>query len=320
MSLIATALALALICGTIHFANADEGTRILNIKECIIAKDDVIRLKDIVSNTGMLTEEERDYEITDTPKTSQTVLSIVDLAYLFQRHESLMNVRLRGPKNITLKRIKSTEYLEKARREILEFVKSNPPWKDWEIDMLLNSSDELSLSRAGAFESLEVKSYENKGMLGPVALSVTLLDNKKKQIEKLTVTPVILRKVDVIVINNNGKIGEKIKKEDLRKVPIWVGGDKKDYVMEENKCVGYELARNISSGDMLHSADILRPVCAKKGDLIWIECKSGALSVRMAATAMENGREGDSVKVMNNSSNKIFSVELTGEKEGVHRI
>jgi len=111
-----------------------------------------------------------------------------------------------------------------------------------------------------------------------------------------------------------------LRKNDIKKVPIWVGGDKKDYIADENHCIGKELAKNLSTGDIIRTNDLLSPVCAKRGDVLWVECRSGALSVRVAATAMENGRMGDVIKVKNNSSKKTFDAELVSEREAFCKI
>lgn len=318
-----TAAALVVFCGILNIpvqAQSEERERVLNIKENVVAKDDVIRLHEFVVNTAMLTEEEREYEITDAPKNGQSVLSIVDLAYLFQKYNTLMDSKLRGPRNITLKRVKTSEYLDKARKEIINYVKSCPPWNEWEIDVLFNSTDELLITRAGQFDHLEVKSHETRGLLGTVAFSVTFFDKDKKQIDKSNISPVILRKIEVLVINSTVKMGERIKRDDFKKIPTWIGSEKKDYITDENKCLGYELARNVSGGEMLKSGDLLRPICAKKGDIVWVECNMGALTVRTPVTVLENGREGDVVKAVNNSSNKPISVELIKEKEAVYKL
>lgn len=320
-ALVNVAAALVVFCGILNIpVYAEERERILNIKDNVVAKDDVIRLQEIVINTGVLTDEEKEYEITDAPKSGQSVLSIVDLAFLFQKYNSLMDAKLRGAKLITLKKAKTSEFLDKARKEIINYVKATPPWNEWEIDVLFNSTDELLISRAGQFDHLEVKSYETKGMLGTVAFSVIFYDKNNRQLEKANISPVILRKLDVLVMNNNLKMSEKIKREDIKKIPTWIGAEKKDYITDENKCVGYELARNISSGDMLRNGDLLRPVCAKKGDIVWVECNMGALTVRTPVTVLENGREGDSVKAVNNSSNKPITIELIKEKEAVYKM
>jgi flagella basal body P-ring formation protein FlgA len=178
----------------------------------------------------------------------------------------------------------------------------------------------LLISKAGDFDKVEVRPHENKGMLGTVDFRVTFLDAKGSQIDKMTISPVILRKVEVVVIGSSSKKGHRIKKSDLKKVPMWVGGNNKDYILDENECIGKELAKNMTDGDIIKANDILMPICAKKGDIIWVEYASDSLTVRIAATVLESGRKGDFIRVKNNSSKKIIEVELVDEKQAVRRI
>jgi flagella basal body P-ring formation protein FlgA len=321
-SVIAIIFALIFIWGQLHFSSeaASKAKRIIDIKDRIVATGATVKLKDIVINQEMLSDKEKELEITETPDKIDRIISLINMAYLFQRHHELMDTRLRGPKNIVIQRRESSEYVNKAKKQILEYIRSHAPWKDWEVDMLFSSNDELLISKVGAFDRVEVFPYDNKRMVGTVGLRIVFYDDKKRENGKASINPVILRKVDVFVMNNNVKRGQIISKYNIKTVPIWIGEGKKDYVTAEKNCIGRELARNVNHGDIIRGSDLLNPVCAKKGDSVWVECLSGSLAVRLVVTALEDGREGDFIKVMNRASKSTFRVELTGEKQGKYKL
>ena len=322
-AIICTVLAAGMLCGQLAFslkASPEVTKRTINIKERIESDSSKVKLKDFVINKGMLSDEELDFDVIEISEKRDKTLSLIDLACIMQNYKSLMNVQLRGPSYMTIRKIKSSEFLNRARKEIADYIRSNPPWNDWEIDVLLNSNDELLLGKAGEYSKLEVKSYSSNKMLGTVAFRIILYDQDGQQKESMTINPVIQRKVDVIVASESLTKGQVIQRGNLKTAPMWIDGSSRDMILDEAECIGKEVAKKINSGEFLRPSDVLMPVCAKKGDIIWVECIAGTLSVRVAATVLESGRRGDYIKVRNNSSNKVIEVELTEEKTARKRI
>lgn len=322
-AMIWTVIAAGMLCGQLAFslkATPEINKRTINIKERIESDCNQVRLKDFVINKGMLTDEELEFEVIEVSEKRDKTLSLMDLACIMQNCKSLMNVQIHGPSYVTIRKIKSSEFLNRARKEIVDYIKSNPPWNDWEVDVLLNSNDELLLAKAGEFSKLEVKSYSSNKMLGSVAFRIILYGKDGHQKESLTINPVIQRRVDVIVASEALTKGQVIRKSDLKTAPTWIDSNSRDLILDENDCIGKEVAKKINSGEFIRPSDVLMPVCAKKGDIIWVECVAGALSVRVAATVLESGRRGDFIKVKNNSSNKVIEVELVEEKTARKRI
>ncbi len=302
-------------------ASADDSdSRVLSIKPRIVAKGQTICLKDVVSNHQVLTDAEKELEVTETPVSNDETVTLVDLAFMLQKHPSMMSARLKGPKTIVLQRRADNSAVDKAKADLVKQIRSMAPWKDWEIDVMLSASDEAIISKAAPFAQLEILPSENRTMIGAVNLNVAFLDERGKTLMRSSLNPTILKKVNVVVLNSNGKQGQILGESILKKVPMWLGPENKDYVTELGDCVGRELARSMSTGDILKANDILNPVCARKGDIIWVECKSGGLMVKLAVMALEGGRQGDMIKVVNKSTQKMFSVVLASEKYGVYKI
>jgi len=322
-AMIWTVLAAGMLCGQLAFslkALPEVTKRTINIKERVESDAGKVKLKEFVINEGMLSDEELEFDVIEVSDKRDKTLSLIDLACIMQNYKSLMNVQIRGPSYVTVRKIKSSEFLNKARKDIVDYIRNNPPWNDWEIDVLLNSNDELMLGKVGEFSKLEVKSYSSNKMLGTVAFRIILYDKDGVQKESMTINPVIQRKVDVIVASEALVKGHIIQRSDLKTAPTWIDGSSRDLILDENECIGKEVAKKMNSGEFIRPSDVLMPVCAKKGDIIWVECVAGALSVRAAATVLENGRRGDYIRVRNNSSNKVIEVELIEEKTARKRI
>jgi len=292
--------------------------RVLSIKPRIVAKSHTIRVKDIAVNYQILSDFEREMEVTEAPTCADENITIVDLAYMLQRHPELMNIRLKGPRTIVLQKVADSTAVDKAKSDIVSQIKGMPPWKDWEIDVILSTSDETTISKAWPFSKVEILPSENKTMIGAVNLNVAFIDDTGRQSGKSQLNPTILKKVNVVVLNVNGKQGQVVTDSIIKKIPMWIGPENKDYISDSADCVGRELAKPMSAGEIIKAYDVINPICAKKGDMVWVECKSGALTVKLAVTALEAGRQGDMIKVMNQPTQKVFSVRLTGEKQGFY--
>ncbi|OGV54721.1 MAG: flagella basal body P-ring formation protein FlgA [Lentisphaerae bacterium GWF2_52_8] len=321
-SLLAFAFIIALVCGQLSLRanDGEEHARVVMIKPRIETRGSVVKMKDMLLNPDLLQEEEKELEIMDTPIRADKSLSLLELACLMQKHPQLHELSIRGPSSVVVQRGSNSEALDKAKQAIIAYLKENAPWKDWEVDVMFSPSDEHLISRVEPFKRVEVFPYDNKGMLGTVALSVAFFNEFDRQVSKQTISPVILKKVYVSVMNSQVKQGRVLNGSELKKVPMWLGADKRDYITDEKDCLGKELAKSMSPGDILKAGDLLNPVCAKQGETVWVECRSGALSVKLAVTAMEAGRKGDMVTVKNQSTQKTFKVEMIGERQAVYRI
>lgn len=314
--------ALVGLCASVPLQAQEDASskRVISVKPRIVAKGSVVKLRDVAVSCASLTEAEKELEVVEAPVNADENVSLVDLAYMLQRYPELMNLRLKGPRTVVLQKSSDSAVVDKAKADIVQQIKGMAPWKDWEIDVILSASDEAAISKAWPFSRVELLPSENKAMIGAVNLNVAFIDQNGRQSGKSILAPTILKKVGVVVLNSNCRQGQILGEGSIKKVPMWLGPENKDYVTDFEDCLGRELAKSMSAGDIVRSNDILSPVCAKKGDMIWVECRSGALTVRLAVTALEGGRQGDLIKVVNQPTQKVFSVQLTGEKQGLYRM
>jgi len=295
-------------------------TRILNIKPVIESKEKKAKLKDFVTNDHLLTDAEKEFEIIDVPSDRDKVISIIDFAYLLQQYEEMMDAKVSGPRKLRIKRNNNSQELLRSKAAITAEIKRIAPWSEWEVDILFGSNDDIVLNRIKEFNSVEVMPYNNRAMLGNIQFRTTFLDSEGRETGNALVNPVILKKVDVAVIDRSCKKGQILDRSDVKTIPIWVGSNKRDYITDLSECVGRETAKTLSAGDLIKASDLMNPICAKKGDIVWIESKKGALSVTLAVTALQTGRMGEVIRFRNKSSKKEFSAKLVGDKQAVHEM
>lgn len=310
--------ALALLCLGLGSARAE---RIFEIKSRIISRGPVVRLDDALINTGVLAEGERRLVLVDhAEEAGPKLLTLVELAYLMRRHETLRDAMLRGPRRIVVTRGPDPRQVQLASSEIVRQIRLLSPWSDWECEVHFTPDDESRISRIGAFDSLKVLHIDNRAVLGNVALRVAFLGADGERLGEASVNPLIVRQVQAVVLGRAVEPGDILGRDDLQMADIWVGADRKSYAGDMAECVGRELKRQLGDGEVLRREDLVNPVCARRGDRIWLTCRTRGISVQLSVTARESGRLRDWIRVENPASNKSFEVELVGDKQAVLEI
>jgi flagella basal body P-ring formation protein FlgA len=119
-------------------------------------------------------------------------------------------------------------------------------------------------------------------------------------ISQLPVLKTPLRQGDVISANDIDYI-------DIRAVDISA-----TMVVDAAKLIGQTPRRGISALKPITAGDVQAPLVIKKGDLVTMMLKSDILSLTAQGRALDNGAEGDVVRVMNTASKQVVEGIITG--------
>lgn len=83
-------------------------------------------------------------------------------------------------------------------------------------------------------------------------------------------------------------------------------------VVDAGKLVGQTPRRGISAMKPVVAGDVQPPLVVKKGDLVTMALKSNTLNLTAQGRAMDNGAEGDTIRVMNTNSKQVVGAIVTG--------
>ncbi len=316
---IMSAVFVALTCSAAVEAPAPQ-ERILQIKRRISTRNTMVKLKDIIENTTVLSKQEGEYVVMKTPVEDDVSMSIIDVAYALQKFPSLLQSKLKGPRRVTIMRLSDMRYVDRAKKMILSYLRKNAPWKDWEVELMFDANDEIMISKVGSFARIEAMPYDTKGMIGIVDFRISFYDENDKLIKKMNLSPKILRRANAFVLRETRPQGYIVRQNDLKIVPVWIGGEKNRYITDKKDCVGKELAKEIIAGEFIRQPDMINPICARRGQMIWVTCASGGLSVKLGVLASQTGRLGDTIRAINRSTKKELNVELTGDRAAVYKL
>lgn len=106
------------------------------------------------------------------------------------------------------------------------------------------------------------------------------------------------------------KRGDIVTTVDLSQAVVNLSSIRQGLVTQREHLLGQEVQRPIAKGDTFRASALGAPLVIKRGDLVMIELRSGAISVSAQGTAMANGRIGERIRIRNGQSDRIIHAEV----------
>jgi flagella basal body P-ring formation protein FlgA len=126
------------------------------------------------------------------------------------------------------------------------------------------------------------------------------------------VSSIISVEKDVIAVRSGLPRHHILQEEDL----ITIKKDKYSlrggYNTQPSHLIGQQLKRALRSGDIIYSYHLQAPDIIKKGDLVTVIAKRGALAVMSAGVALNNASKGEKVRVENQRSSRVVHAKVIG--------
>ncbi len=129
---------------------------------------------------------------------------------------------------------------------------------------------------------------------------------------RLAVSGQIHRMIEVPTPVRRIMRGDIISGRDIQMIRVRhnrIGGN---VLMDPADIIGQSAKQTLSQGRMIGASALQPPVLVKKKSLLTVSLVSGALQLTARAKAMEDGSEGDVIRVMNLQSERIFEAQVTG--------
>ena len=97
---------------------------------------------------------------------------------------------------------------------------------------------------------------------------------------------------------------------EVRRMDL-AGAGKGFFAGREGLC-GKRLRRALTAGSVVHAADVESVPLVRRGEVVDIVARVGAIEVRVPGLAREDGRAGETVRVKNMASRRLVSVRVAG--------
>lgn len=147
-------------------------------------------------------------------------------------------------------------------------------------------------------ESMTIKKDSNK---------FAALINLKKPLSEKTIelTGKYYNSVKIPTISSKLKIGDKIKKEDIAFIRYPLKNVKKNIVYDEKNLIGKNVKKTIKTMQPINKSSIELPKIIERNDIVNIIYKKNHIKIRTLGIALENGKQGNLIRIKNKNSNKI---------------
>jgi flagella basal body P-ring formation protein FlgA len=127
----------------------------------------------------------------------------------------------------------------------------------------------------------------------------------------------IFRTVDVPVLVRPIGVGEVIRARDIEMARLRSDQVGPTHVNDPDKLVDKSAKRVLAAGQPVKVGDVAMPILVAKNSMVNVKIASARLALVMQGKSMDDGAEGDTVRVVNTRSNKIVQGTVNGRGEVV---
>jgi len=123
------------------------------------------------------------------------------------------------------------------------------------------------------------------------------------RLHKMTEVPVLNRRV-------LGK--DVISKHDIKWIRVRSDRLRRDVIVNADDLIGMAAKRSLRPGRPLQASFVRRPILVAKGSLVTNYLKAAKMTLTTRGKALENGSDGETVRIANTRSNNIIEAQVTG--------
>lgn len=133
-------------------------------------------------------------------------------------------------------------------------------------------------------------------------------------VKTLTVSGMIEKTTQIPVLTSAASVGDIIGSTDIEWIQVPARNMVNDTIVDADQLIGKTPARMVDAGVPVRLRDVVAPQMVARGDEILLQFTEGGLQLTAKGKAMQNGAEGETIRVMNLSSNQSLRGEVTGNK------
>jgi flagella basal body P-ring formation protein FlgA len=145
--------------------------------------------------------------------------------------------------------------------------------------------------------------------------AVIAAPSKAHAIETVTVNGQLQRIVEVPVLKTSFQSGQVISDGDIEFIEVRAEAVNADTVLKTESLIGMTPRRAIISGKAVKLNDLMAPQVIARGELVTMIFSNNGLNLTAKGKAMQNGAKGETIRVVNASSNKTIEGIVTGDSE-----
>lgn len=123
----------------------------------------------------------------------------------------------------------------------------------------------------------------------------------------------MFKTAEVPVLNRRVLIGEVITAQDIQWIKVRASRLQTNIIMNEADLVGHTPKRGLRAGDPIQATSVQRPVLVQKDSLVTMILRTPQMLLTAQGKALENGANGDVIRIRNPRSKTVIEAEVIGE-------
>lgn len=278
----------------------------ITLRKSVQVRGHLVRLGDLFTVTG----EKADIEVAYAPEPGKR--AVFDARWLYRvAHAYKIDWR---PLSSEIRTVITRDSVVIDRAEIEEMILAALAEKgadpDAEVDL---GNRVLRLHVPGeAAEAVEVEemSYDQRSQRFSAIISAPSGNGAARQIR---IRGRLFSTTEVPVLNRRVLAGELIKRQDLKWIKVRSRRLQPNTVINDSDLVGRTPRRGLRAGYPILASAVQRPVLVPKGSLVTMILRTPQMLLTAQGKALQNGSEGDVVRISNSQSNTVVEAEVVGE-------
>ncbi len=161
--------------------------------------------------------------------------------------------------------------------------------------------------------TMDITSF-NVSKNGDVFTATIAIPDKQNPVATKTIMGSITRTVSVPVLKTTMKKSDIITASDIDYINVPERALIANAVIDADDLIGMAPDRVITAGRVIKDSDVSSPQLVKRGDEILIQYDVNGLVLTAKGKASQNGAKGDFIRVINGTSAKAMTAEVTGDR------
>ncbi len=183
-----------------------------------------------------------------------------------------------------------------------------------ELRVSFNDRDDTLLNRSTA--GLRVLAVPTASALSQrIPIRVTLFDGDTL-VDERTVSTDVLVKMETVVMLTGVDRGVEITPSVISQRTQWVAPSSRPPATRE-QAIGSVARTRLEAGQMIETGDVESPIAAKRGEIVYVDCLSGRLVVKVRARAVGTVREGEIAELKIDGGDGSFFARMSGKGRAV---
>jgi len=282
----------------------DNGGKVM-LRDAVTVKSKLVRLGDLFINAG----DNADVTVAYAPAPGKQALFDARWLYRLARSYGLQWKPLGIQDQILVQRAGQAISREEIEDTILAALSKYGAEKSMSVE-LSNRLMRLYVP-TGALAQVGVEDISYEPRTGRFSAIIKAPANDPRA-ERNRVTGRLHEITEIPVLVRRMLKKEVITKRDIKWVRTRNDRIRRGTVLELDELIGMAVKRGLRADRPIQTSAIQRPILVAKGSLVTIILKAPKMTLTARGKSLDNGADGDTVRITNSQSKKVIEAEVTG--------